>query len=130
MNREEVTAPPKKALQALLVFAIIFAGTQWATSSGMYCNDLTASVHRPHSVSITEFGAVGDGVTLNTKAFRNAIFYLSSFADKGGAELFVPAGRIHLTGQLLILCHLMGVVLMAPLMAKEKFGGTGFTITH
>jgi polygalacturonase len=93
------------ALQVLLVFATVFAATQWATSSAMYCNDLTASVHRPHSVSITEFGAVNDGVTLNTKAFKNAIFYLSSFADKGGAELFVPAGR-WLTGSFNLISHL------------------------
>ncbi|KAK4273246.1 hypothetical protein QN277_021686 [Acacia crassicarpa] len=47
---------------------------------------------RPHSVSISEFGAVGDGKTLNTVAFQNAIFYLKSFADKGGAQLYVPSG--------------------------------------
>ncbi|WJX90678.1 hypothetical protein P8452_72549 [Trifolium repens] len=47
---------------------------------------------RPHSVSILEFGAVGDGKTLNTIAFQNAIFYLKSFADKGGAQLYVPPG--------------------------------------
>jgi polygalacturonase len=39
--------------------------------------------YRPHSVTITEFGAIGDGATINTKAFENAIFYLNSFADKG-----------------------------------------------
>ncbi|OIV91685.1 hypothetical protein TanjilG_26538 [Lupinus angustifolius] len=48
---------------------------------------------RPHSVSILEFGAVGDGKTLNTIAFQNAIFYLKSFADKGGAQLYVPPGN-------------------------------------
>ncbi|CAL0309273.1 unnamed protein product [Lupinus luteus] len=48
---------------------------------------------RPHSVSILEFGAVGDGKTLNTLAFQNAIFYLKSFADKGGAQLYVPPGN-------------------------------------
>ncbi|PNY12091.1 putative polygalacturonase-like protein, partial [Trifolium pratense] len=47
---------------------------------------------RPHSVSILEFGAVGDGKTLNTIAFQNAIFYLKSFSDKGGAQLYVPPG--------------------------------------
>ncbi|XP_061349150.1 probable polygalacturonase [Gastrolobium bilobum] len=47
---------------------------------------------RPHSVSILEFGAVGDGKTLNTIAFQNAVFYLKSFADKGGAQLYVPPG--------------------------------------
>lgn len=60
---------------------------------------------RPHSVSILEFGAIGDGKTLNTIAFQNAIFYLKSFADKGGAQLYVPAGR-WLTGSLNLTSHL------------------------
>ncbi|KAE8009427.1 hypothetical protein FH972_005864 [Carpinus fangiana] len=60
---------------------------------------------RPHSVSILEFGAVGDGKTLNTVAFQNAIFYLKSFANKGGAQLYVPAGR-WLTGSFNLTSHL------------------------
>ncbi|KAK8635045.1 hypothetical protein V6N13_022923 [Hibiscus sabdariffa] len=60
---------------------------------------------RPHSVSILEFGAVGDGKTLNTIAFQNAIFYLKSFADKGGAQLYVPPGR-WLTGSFNLTSHL------------------------
>lgn len=79
--------------------------TQWSTVSSIYCKDMPPNVYRPHSVTITEFGAVGDGVTLNTKAFQNAIFYLNSFADKGGAQLFVPAGR-WLTGSFHLISHL------------------------
>lgn len=60
---------------------------------------------RPHSVSILEFGAVGDGKTLNTIAFQNAIFYLKSFADKGGAQLYVPPGN-WLTGSFNLTSHL------------------------
>ncbi|KAG8389526.1 hypothetical protein BUALT_Bualt02G0238500 [Buddleja alternifolia] len=60
---------------------------------------------RPHSVSVTEFGAVGDGKTLNTVAFQNAIFYLKSFVDKGGAQLYVPAGR-WLTACITLTSHL------------------------
>ncbi|XP_052192790.1 probable polygalacturonase isoform X2 [Diospyros lotus] len=60
---------------------------------------------RPHSVSISEFGAVGDGKTLNTVAFQNAIFYLKSFADKGGAQLYVPPGK-WLTGSFNLTSHL------------------------
>ena len=60
---------------------------------------------RPHSVSIKDFGAVGDGKTLNTIAFQNAIFYLKSFADKGGAQLYIPPGK-WLTGSFNLTSHL------------------------
>jgi len=60
---------------------------------------------RPHSVTITEFGAVGDGKTINTVPFQNAVFYLRSFADKGGAQLYVPKGR-WLTGSFNLTSHL------------------------
>ena len=56
-------------------------------------------------MTITEFGAVGDGVTLNTKAFINAMYYLTSFADKGGAKLFIPAGK-WLTGSFILVSHI------------------------
>ncbi|KAJ1383309.1 Pectin lyase fold/virulence factor [Sesbania bispinosa] len=59
---------------------------------GRQCEFNPALKPRPHSVSILEFGAVGDGKTLNTIAFQNAIFYLKTFADKGGAQLYVPQG--------------------------------------
>ncbi|PON43239.1 Glycoside hydrolase [Parasponia andersonii] len=84
------------------------SSNSWAASSHCKCkrdNEYVSGEIRPHSVTITEFGAVGDGVTLNTKAFQNAIFYLNSFADKGGAKLFVPAGR-WLTGSFDLISHL------------------------
>lgn len=71
---------------------------------GQCTNNLTLDP-RPHSVSILEFGAVGDGKTLNTIAFQNAIFYLKSFADKGGAQLYVPPGK-WLTGSFNLTSHL------------------------
>ncbi|MDE6861071.1 MAG: glycoside hydrolase family 28 protein [Duncaniella sp.] len=45
-------------------------------------------------VSITEFGGIGDAVTLNTEAFANAI---SRLEEMGGGHLVVPQG-IWLTG--------------------------------
>lgn len=69
------------------------------------CDSKPALDPRPHSVSILEFGAVGDGKTLNTIAFQNAIFYLKSFADKGGAQLYVPPGK-WLTGSINLTSHL------------------------
>ncbi|CAN8260229.1 unnamed protein product [Cochlearia groenlandica] len=74
---------------------------------GKICDELgrRSSSTRPHSVSISEFGAVGDGKTLNTLAFQNAVFYLMSFADKGGAQLYVPPGK-WLTGSFSLTSHL------------------------
>ncbi|KAG7581466.1 Pectin lyase fold/virulence factor [Arabidopsis suecica] len=75
--------------------------------AGKICDELgrISLSTRPHSVSITDFGAVGDGKTLNTLAFQNAVFYLMSFADKGGAQLYVPPGN-WLTGSFSLTSHL------------------------
>ncbi|XP_014492415.1 probable polygalacturonase isoform X1 [Vigna radiata var. radiata] len=97
----------KRLSTLVCVFLVLalFSCSPWTVWSSSYCNGMNFKEVRPHSVSITEFGAVGDGVTLNTKAFQNAIFYLNSFADKGGAKLFVPAGR-WLTGSFDLISHL------------------------
>ncbi|QHN77086.1 hypothetical protein HN51_054508 [Arachis hypogaea] len=96
---------PSALVDVFLVLAL-FSCNSWTTrSSSESCNPNYVEEIRPHSVSITEFGAVGDGITLNTKAFQNAIFYLNSFADKGGAKLFVPAGQ-WLTGSFDLISHL------------------------
>lgn len=88
---------------------------------------------RPHSVTITEFGAVGDGVTLNTVSFQNAVFYLRSFADKGGAQLYVPRGR-WLTGSFNLTSHLTlyleegAVIVGAKVMMMPPALGGAFSI--
>ena len=89
----------------VLLLLALFIDAPWAIRGSSHCQRGNPAVIRPHSVAITEFGAVGDGVTLNTKAFQNAIFYLNSFADKGGAKLFVPAGQ-WLTGSFDLISHL------------------------
>jgi len=40
-------------------------------------------------VSLAEYGGVGDGITLNTEAFKKAI---GSLSEKGGGKLVVPKG--------------------------------------
>ncbi|KAL4202971.1 hypothetical protein AMTRI_Chr02g223940 [Amborella trichopoda] len=95
----------RSSLWEFLVILASIGEVQWVVGSCSSFEQTRVAVLRPHSVSITEFGAVGDGVTLNTKAFQNAIFYLHSFADKGGAQLFVPKGR-WLTGSFDLISHL------------------------
>lgn len=59
---------------------------------------------RAHSASITDFGAVGDGQTSNTKAFQDAVSQLSQYASDGGVQLYVPAGK-WLTGSFSLTSH-------------------------
>ncbi|KAE8693687.1 hypothetical protein F3Y22_tig00110794pilonHSYRG00085 [Hibiscus syriacus] len=66
----------------VLLVVTFLSHITWAVKGSSHCKQTDPGEIRPHSVTITEFGAVGDGVTLNTKAFQNAIFYLNSFADK------------------------------------------------
>ncbi|URD83346.1 Glycosyl hydrolases family 28 [Musa troglodytarum] len=94
----------KRLVVVLLLLAVAVAVEVKERGDG-YCKLKNGLTSRPHSVTITEFGAVGDGVTLNTVAFQNAVFYVRSFADKGGAQLYVPKGR-WLTGSFNLTSHL------------------------
>ncbi|KAG4916655.1 hypothetical protein AAZX31_19G200300 [Glycine max] len=100
----QLVAHMKGLVAVLLLVAISTAVESNGEDNGGPCKQ-NALKARPHSVSILEFGAVGDGITLNTVAFENAIFYLKSFADKGGAQLYVPSGT-WLTGSFNLTNHL------------------------
>lgn len=55
-----------------------------------------------YSVSIVDFGAKADGVTLNTKAINDAI---KSVAQKGGGRVVIPEG-LWLTGPIELLSNI------------------------
>ena len=59
---------------------------------------VTAPVIPANSIMLTDVGGVGDGLTLNTEAFRKGISQLSK---QGGGRLVVPAG-IWLTGPIML----------------------------
>ncbi|KAG0452969.1 hypothetical protein HPP92_025314 [Vanilla planifolia] len=71
---------------------------------------------RAHVADLTDFGGVGDGVTSNTKAFRDAVGNLSMYSDDGGAMLLVPPGRwltgpFNLTSHFTLFLHSDAVIL-------------------
>ncbi|PKU76272.1 putative polygalacturonase [Dendrobium catenatum] len=59
---------------------------------------------RAYAADLVQFGGVSDGVTSNTKAFRDAIANLSQYASDGGSMLIVPPGR-WLTGPFNLTSH-------------------------
>lgn len=74
------------------------------------------SCGRKHSAVVTDFGAVGDGKTSNTKAFKAAIEHLAKVASDGGAELIVPPGKwvtgsFNLTSHFTLFLHKDAVIL-------------------
>ncbi|HEY3762925.1 MAG TPA: glycoside hydrolase family 28 protein [Verrucomicrobiae bacterium] len=75
-----------KKIKACSIAAIAVVAVCLFTNTSMA---VSLPVFPKHHVSLTDFGAVNDGVTLNTEAFSNAIAALSV---KGGGELIVPAG--------------------------------------
>ncbi|KAL6545283.1 hypothetical protein OROGR_009157 [Orobanche gracilis] len=50
-------------------------------------------VLRPVVFNFTDFGGVGDGVTLNTAAFERVVSAISNLGEKGGGQLNVSPGR-------------------------------------
>uniref|UniRef100_A0A803PNY2 Polygalacturonase n=1 Tax=Cannabis sativa TaxID=3483 RepID=A0A803PNY2_CANSA len=61
------------------------------------CSGIVPMRYRNDKISITDFGGVGDGRTLNTKAFREAIYRIEHLRRRGGTLLYIPPG-VYLTG--------------------------------
>lgn len=76
----------------ILLVSVNYANADWATCSG-----IVPMCYRNDKISITDFGGVGDGVTLNTKAFREAIYRIDHLRRRGGTLLYIPPG-VYLTG--------------------------------
>ncbi|MDR3401324.1 MAG: glycoside hydrolase family 28 protein [Chthoniobacter sp.] len=71
---------------------------------------------------ITDFGAVGDGVAMNTAAFRKAI---EACAEASGGRVVVPAGKF-VTGPIELAGHMALVVEKgAIIQASDKFADFG-----
>jgi polygalacturonase len=83
----------------ILTLALACYGRAW----GNEISPRVAAPKIPHrTVSLAEFGGVGDGVTLNSDAFARAIAKLSAL---GGGRLVVPPG-IWFTGPIRLCSHL------------------------
>ncbi|KAK1326636.1 putative polygalacturonase [Acorus calamus] len=107
--RQAIRFQPIKSVWVLLILGL-------SSIRGIQC---TFAGCRACNVSVTDFGGIGDGVTLNTKAFQSAVAHLSQFESDGGGLLYVPAGRwvtgsFNLTSCFTLFLHKDAVILGSP----------------
>ncbi|URE47259.1 Glycosyl hydrolases family 28 [Musa troglodytarum] len=69
------------------------------------CSDIVPMKSRREVISITDFGAVGDGRTLNTWPFKKAIYRIQHLRSRGGTLLYIPPG-VWLTGSFSLTSHM------------------------
>ena len=113
-----------------MVLMVTLSITTWADNYGQLYQNLPIAVSQPQApsipsltISVTDFGAIGDGVTDCTEAFAKAISHLTQL---GGGHLNVPAG-IYLTGPIkmksLIDLHVErgAIILFSP--DKQRYIG-------
>ncbi|KAI4368040.1 hypothetical protein MLD38_016650 [Melastoma candidum] len=101
------THPCKPLFSCVCLLALLsllsphcFARDERATCSG-----IVPARYRNDKISITDFGGVGDGRTLNTKAFREAIYRIQHLRRRGGTLLYIPPG-VYLTESFGLTSHM------------------------
>ncbi|KAL6177394.1 hypothetical protein ACLB2K_048920 [Fragaria x ananassa] len=82
----------------LWFFLSVFLSLSYASTATepVTCSGIVPMKYRYDRISIADFGGVGDGVTVNTKAFRAAIYRIQHLHRRGGTLLYIPPG-VYLT---------------------------------
>lgn len=86
------------ALVLTAILLLVEWGSPAAAAEGEEtCSGIVLMKKREVTVSVADFGAVGDGQTLNTAAFQRAVAEIERRGLPGGTLLYVPPG-VWLTG--------------------------------
>ncbi|KAJ6695314.1 PECTIN LYASE-RELATED, partial [Salix koriyanagi] len=97
---------PPFLLSLLLLFTISVPFSSCiAAGEVITCSGIVPMKYRNDKISIADFGGVGDGKTLNTKAFREAIYRIQHLRRRGGSLLYIPPG-VYLTESFNLTSHM------------------------
>ncbi|KAL5718970.1 hypothetical protein ACHQM5_011816 [Ranunculus cassubicifolius] len=135
----------------ILIFVLISTSSTRLLVNGeiVTCSGIVPMKYRDDVISITDYGGVGDGHTLNTKAFREAIYRIEHLKRRGGTVLYIPpgvflTGSFNLTSQMTLFLSKGSVIratqdtsswpLVAPLPSygrgRERPGGRYMSFIH
>ncbi|XP_022970040.1 probable polygalacturonase [Cucurbita maxima] len=90
------------------------------------CSGIVPMNYRNDKISITDFGGIGDGRTLNTKAFRAAIYRIQNLKRRGGTLLYIPPG-VYLTESFNLTSH-MTLYLAKDAVIKAVQGSSNWPV--
>lgn len=90
---------------SLSIFITLLLSQCATPAPDVTCSGMVPVKWRRESISIADFGGVGDGVTLNTWPFRKAIYRIEHLRRRGGTLLYIPAG-VWLTGNFNLTSHM------------------------
>lgn len=92
----------RTAVAALPLLLLLLCGL---SSAEVTCSGAVPMKQRAEAISIVDYGGVGDGRTVNTKAFREAMYRIEHLHRPGGTLLYVPPG-VWLTGPFNLTSHM------------------------
>ncbi|RRT81639.1 hypothetical protein B296_00006272 [Ensete ventricosum] len=102
---EMVWRPPVAPLLLAILLAIQKGSAFLAAAEEETCTGMVPLKRRGEVVSITDFGGVGAGRTLNTAAFETAVSRIEQRNAPGGSLLYIPSG-VWLTGTFGLVSHM------------------------
>lgn len=97
----------------------------WPGSNVVTCSESMPMRRRQNLITITQFGGVGDGRTLNTKAFLEAIFWIQHLNRKGGTLLYIPPG-VWLTESFNLTSHMTLFLARDAVLKATQVGASSF----